>query len=166
MAVSKGLPIRMPATPAMSMPPISPGEMQLLLSRAGLVLNPGQVADLVLAWRQVAGLIASIPHDRPLADDAAYAFHLPPPAAIPVAAAPARPAIAAKPAAPAKPAAKAAARSKPQPKPKSRPKAKGAPPRSSPSRAKAKAKPKAKPPASAKRPVAKPVVRKAARRRR
>ena len=32
--------------------------MQLLLSRAGLVLNPGQVADLVLAWRQVAGLIA------------------------------------------------------------------------------------------------------------
>ena len=41
-------------------PPISPGEMQLLLSRAGLVLNPGQVADLVLAWRQVAGLIASI----------------------------------------------------------------------------------------------------------
>ena len=54
--------------------------MQLLLSRAGLVLNPGQVADLVLAWRQVAGLIALIPHDRPLADDAAYAFRLPPPA--------------------------------------------------------------------------------------
>jgi hypothetical protein len=53
--------------------------MQLLLSRAGLVLNPGQVADLVLAWRQVAGLIASIPHDRPLADDMAYVFRLPPP---------------------------------------------------------------------------------------
>jgi hypothetical protein len=53
--------------------------MQLLLSRAGLVLNPGQVADLVLAWRQVAGLIASIPHDRPLADDMASAFRLPPP---------------------------------------------------------------------------------------
>ena len=71
----------MPASPAMSAPPISPGEMQLLLSRAGLVLNPGQVADLVLAWRQVAGLIASIRHDRPLADDLAYAFRLPPPAA-------------------------------------------------------------------------------------
>jgi hypothetical protein len=54
--------------------------MQILVSRAGLVLNPGQVADLVLAWRQVAGLIASLPHERPLADDLAYAFRLPPPA--------------------------------------------------------------------------------------
>ena len=62
----------------MSVPTISPGEMQLLLSRAGLVLNPGQVADLVLAWRQVAGLIAAMPHDRPLADDMALAFRLPP----------------------------------------------------------------------------------------
>lgn len=70
----------MSASPAVPLPTISPGEMQLLLSRAGLVLNPGQVADLVLAWRQVAGLIALIPHDRPLADDAAYAFRLPPPA--------------------------------------------------------------------------------------
>ena len=26
----------------------------------------------MLAWRQVAGLIAAIPHDRPLADDMAY----------------------------------------------------------------------------------------------
>src|SRR5215470_13462567 len=73
----------MPASPAMSVPTISPGEMQLLLSRAGLVLNPGQVADLVLAWRQVAGLIAAIPHDRPLADDMALAFRLPPPASAP-----------------------------------------------------------------------------------
>jgi hypothetical protein len=53
--------------------------MQLLLSRAGLVLNPGQVADLVLAWRQLAGLIAAIPHDRPLADDMALTFRLPSP---------------------------------------------------------------------------------------
>jgi hypothetical protein len=70
----------------MSVPTISPGEMQLLLSRAGLVLNPGQVADLVLAWRQVAGLIAAMPRDRPLADDMAFAFRLPPPpaAAVPV----------------------------------------------------------------------------------
>ena len=70
----------MPAPPAMPIPTISPGEMQLLLSRAGLVLNPGQVADLVLAWRQLASLIASIPHDRPLADDMALTFRLPPPA--------------------------------------------------------------------------------------
>jgi hypothetical protein len=55
--------------------------MQLLLSRAGLVLNPGQIADLVLAWRQLAGLIAAIPHDRPLADDMASTFRLPPPQA-------------------------------------------------------------------------------------
>jgi hypothetical protein len=54
--------------------------MQLLLSRAGLVLNPGQIADLVLAWRQVAGLIASIARDRPLADDMALTFRLLPPA--------------------------------------------------------------------------------------
>src|SRR3954463_9845756 len=104
----------MPATPAMSVPPISPGEMQLLLSRAGLVLNPGQVADLVLAWRQVAGLIASLPHDRPLADDMALTFRLPPPddrarpsrrpppassaaAPVPIAAKPAREAPAPKP---------------------------------------------------------------------
>ena len=40
----------------------------------GLVLNPGQMADLVLAWRQVAGLIAAIPQGRPLADDAALEF--------------------------------------------------------------------------------------------
>jgi hypothetical protein len=69
----------MPASPAITVPIISPGEMQLLLSRAGLVLNPGQVADLVLAWRQLAGLIAGIPHDRPYADDMAYTFRLPPP---------------------------------------------------------------------------------------
>jgi hypothetical protein len=68
----------MPVSPAASVPPLSPGEMQLLLSRAGLALNPGQVADLVLAWRQVAGLIASLPRDRPLADDMAYAFRLAP----------------------------------------------------------------------------------------
>ena len=69
----------MAAIPTMSVQTISPGEMQLLLSRAGLILNPGQVADLVLAWRQVEGLIASIRHDRPLADDMALTFRLPPP---------------------------------------------------------------------------------------
>lgn len=78
----------MPASPAAFVPPLSPGEMQLLLSRAGLALNPGQVADLVLAWRQVAALIASMPHDRPLADDMALAFRLTPPVSVPGGASP------------------------------------------------------------------------------
>lgn len=122
-----------------SVAPISPGEMQLLLSRAGLILNPGQVADLVLAWRQVASLIASIPHERPLADDASFAFRLPPPAGN-AAAAPA----------PAPRKAKTAAPKRSVAKPK----------------AKAKAKAKAKPKAKAKRAAAKPATRKAVRRRR
>jgi hypothetical protein len=54
--------------------------MQLMVERAGLTLNPGQMADLVLAWRQLAALIESIARARPLADDAAFAFRLPPPA--------------------------------------------------------------------------------------
>ena len=68
----------MAAMPASPVPTISPAEMQILISRSGLVLNPGQMADLVLAWRQVAGLIAAIPQGRPLADDLAYSFRLPP----------------------------------------------------------------------------------------
>jgi len=55
-------------------------EMQALLAPTGLVLNSGQMADLVLAWRQVTGLIAAIPRDRPLADDLACVFRVPPPA--------------------------------------------------------------------------------------
>jgi len=115
---------------------ISPAEMQLLLSRAGLVLNPGQVADLVLAWRQVAALIAGIPRDRPLADDLAYAFRLTPPAA---------------------PEAKAA------PRPARRTKA---PARRAAPAAKPKRKAKAKAKAPARRPAAKPTRRKSIRRRR
>lgn len=69
----------MAAQPASPVPTISPAEMQILISRSGLVLNPGQMADLVLAWRQVAGLIASIPQERRLIDDAAFSFRLPPP---------------------------------------------------------------------------------------
>jgi len=119
---------------------LSPAEMQLLLSRTGLVLNPGQVADLVLAWRQVAALIASIPHDRPLVDDLAYAFRLTPPAA---------------------PAVKVAKVAKARPKPAPRAKAKATARRAVPA---AKAKRKAKAPA--KRPAVKPKGRKVARRRR
>ena len=62
---------------------ISPAEMQILVSRTGLVLNPGQMADLVLAWRQLAGLIASLPKERPLVDDLAFSFRLPTPAGTP-----------------------------------------------------------------------------------
>jgi hypothetical protein len=97
----------MAAVPAMSVQTISPGEMQLLLSRAGLILNPGQVADLVLAWRQVEGLIESIRHDRPLADDMALTFRLPSPGVSP-SVAPATPATNAK----AKPPIKAQAKAK------------------------------------------------------
>ena len=70
----------MAAAPASPVPTISPAEMQILISRSGLVLNPGQMADLVLAWRQVAALIASIPQGRALLDDLAYGFRLPAPA--------------------------------------------------------------------------------------
>lgn len=65
-------------------PTISPAEIQMLVSRTGLVLNPGQMADLVLAWRQVAGIIAVLPRDRPPADDMAVTFRLPPPEPAPV----------------------------------------------------------------------------------
>jgi hypothetical protein len=72
------------SAPSVSLTPlISPAEMQVLVSRAGLSLNPGQMADLVLAWRQVARLLALIPRDRPLTDDQAYVFKLPPPGAAP-----------------------------------------------------------------------------------
>ncbi len=50
-----------------------------MISRAGLVLNHGQIGDLVLAWRQVVQLSALIPRDRPLADDFSVVFRLPPP---------------------------------------------------------------------------------------
>jgi hypothetical protein len=123
------------AVPAMSVQTISPGEMQLLLSRAGLILNPGQVADLVLAWRQVEGLIAAVRHDRPLADDMALTFRLPPPATF------ASPAVA-----PAKPANKGKS-------------ARGQPPIKAKAKATAKAKPKA-----AKRRAKPSPPRKAARR--
>jgi hypothetical protein len=94
--------------------------MQILISRSGLVLNPGQMADLVLAWRQVAGLIASIPQGRKLADDAAYGFHLKPPASATMAKPAASgkpPAQAAQPKAKAKSAAAAKARPRPAAKP-------------------------------------------------
>ena len=114
----------------------------MLLSRAGLLLNPGQVADLVLAWRQLAGLIASIPRDRPLVDDIASVFRVPPPATprgIPVA--------------------RTEAKAKPS-RPRARPVVKAK------AKAKVKAKARAKGKAALKRRTARPAVRKAVRRRR
>jgi hypothetical protein len=53
--------------------------MELLVSRTGLDLNPGQMADLVLAWRQLSEQIARLPRDRsPLAP--ANFTNAPPPA--------------------------------------------------------------------------------------
>jgi len=73
----------MAVPPANHAQAISPAEMHILVSRTGLVLNPGQLADLVLAWRQVAGLIGSLPRERPFADDMAMGFHIAPPALSP-----------------------------------------------------------------------------------
>jgi len=116
------------------------------------MLNPGQVADLVLAWRQVAGLIESIPHDRPLIDDMALTFRLPPPATASTTAVGVQ--APAKRAAPKPAAARAATKATPKPGAKSKPKAR------------ATAKPKAKAKAAAKHRVARPAARKSARRRR
>ncbi len=103
-----------PLVPPAAPSPLSPAEMELLLARTGLTLNPGQMADLVLAWRQLAGLIAAIPRSAALADDQAFVFRLPGPAA-PAAPrlAPAKPRAAKKASAKTPAAKKPAARKKP-----------------------------------------------------
>ena len=80
----------MPAHQAVPIPPPTPAEMASLVARAGLTLNAGQMADLVLAWRYLAQQIAGISRDRPIRDDLP---HAPPAAARP----PARPASPARP---------------------------------------------------------------------
>ena len=76
----------MPLRSAFSVPPVSPAEMEQMVARAGLKLNPGQLADLVLAWRQIAELAAMIPRDRPLAgNDQILLFRLSPAPAQPAA---------------------------------------------------------------------------------
>jgi hypothetical protein len=106
----------MAALPASPVPTISPAEMQILISRSGLVLNPGQMADLVLAWRQVAGLIAALPQGRSLVDDLAYSFRLPPPAGTAAAAKPAARAAAEPSAKPSGKTAKPRSLAKPKPR--------------------------------------------------
>ena len=66
-----------------------------MISRAGLNLNAGQMADLALAWRQITELLGRIPREGALVDDQAYVFRLPPPGTRPTAK-PARKAGAAK----------------------------------------------------------------------
>jgi hypothetical protein len=60
-------------------PPLAPEEMDLLVARADLTLNPGQMADLVLAWRQLGVMIASLPRRAVLDEDRSGVFRLPPP---------------------------------------------------------------------------------------
>jgi hypothetical protein len=70
----------MSVRPASNGAGVTPAEMEQLVARAGLALNPGQLADLVLTWRQMAVLIAAIPRGRPLADDFSFVFRpIPPP---------------------------------------------------------------------------------------
>jgi len=144
----------MAALPASPVPTISPAEMQILISRSGLVLNPGQIADLVLAWRQVAGLIAGIPQGRKLADDLAYGFRLAPPGGHAAAPRPAARAVEKRQSSPKpKAAAKAKSRAKPaataKPQSRTRPKAAAKP--QSRARPKAQPKPKASAPRRAPR---------------
>ena len=69
----------MNARPPQALPSITPAEMELLISRTGMSLNAGQMADLVLAWRQVSAIAATIPRRAVPADDFAFAFRLPSP---------------------------------------------------------------------------------------
>lgn len=69
----------MPARVVPTLPSVTPAEMEFLIARTGMSLNAGQMADLVLAWRQVSALAATIPRQPVPADDFAFAFRLPPP---------------------------------------------------------------------------------------
>ena len=75
----------MNARPPQALPSVTPAEMELLISRTGMSLNAGQMADLVLAWRQVSAIAATIPRRAVPADDFAFAFRLPPPGSGPAA---------------------------------------------------------------------------------
>ena len=74
------MPVFISGRPAGNGVGVSPAEMAQMVARAGLTLTPGQMADLVLTWRQLAALIAAMPRERPIADDLAFAFRLSAPA--------------------------------------------------------------------------------------
>lgn len=70
-----------PRGKAPSLPPPTPAEVEILAVRAGLHLNAGQMADLVVAWKYAVQVAALIPRAVPLADEFAFAFRLPLPEA-------------------------------------------------------------------------------------
>jgi hypothetical protein len=108
-----------PAPPPRPAPPgVTRDEVDLLIRRAGLSLDAGQKADLAVSYQHLVTLAATIPRERPLADEPAFVFHpgpapRPPPPAVP---APSPKA--------AKPAAAPVAKPKSAPKPKPKPAAK------------------------------------------
>lgn len=153
--------------PTHALPSVSPAEMEFLVTRTGLTLNAGQMADLVLAWRQLSTLIATIPREAKPADDCAFVFRLPPPAAAQARKPAAVPRAAPKEAAPVRaaaakaPATKAPATKAPAAKtrPAKAPATKTRPTKTRPAKAPA-AKPAARKPAAGKTARAKPRSRK------
>lgn len=69
----------MPDRPNLVSSLTGPVELAQMVNRAGLTLNAGQTADLALGWRQVTDLLIRIPRNRPMADEQAAVFRLPPP---------------------------------------------------------------------------------------
>lgn len=145
----RGEPVALEAAPApasrprLTPPGVTRDEVDLLIRRAGLTLDAGQRADLAVSFQHLVTLAATIPRERPLADEPAFVFHPAPSSSPPTPAVPASSQMAAKPAA--RPAAKAepAAKATPKPEAKAKPatKAKAAPvprPAAKPARAKAK----------------------------
>lgn len=66
---------------ATSPPPPSAAEMEMLCARAGLHLNPGQMADLAVIWRQTGAIVAAIPRAETFSDDFPFVFRPPLPPA-------------------------------------------------------------------------------------
>jgi hypothetical protein len=54
--------------------------MAILVARAGLTLNAGQMADLVLSWRQLNEMMSRIPRNQPLLADVPLGYAPPLPA--------------------------------------------------------------------------------------
>lgn len=111
-----------PAPTAPSTPPgVTRDEVDILVRRAGLILNAGQKADLAVSYQQIVALTGRIPRDRPIWDEPCFTARPPAPAGAPSVAPAAKPQAAAK--AP-KPAARAPVKAakpvrsaKPTPKP-------------------------------------------------
>jgi hypothetical protein len=72
-----------PPMPRPAPPTVTRDEVELLVRRAGLSLNPGQKADLALSFQHLVTLAATLPRARPLADEPAFVFLPPLPASLP-----------------------------------------------------------------------------------